>query len=1674
MPQVSGHKKATAASDSSFAIQGSVNGSIIFHHLPALNFSLLQADAKSCHCSITNSDDTDWQQVAITISGEKIESVQSLYDSVPAHQTVIDNVLRLKPNMDELLRLSEGYVAHFTLSVAVSGNVVFERSFSVGIMAFDQWAGTLVHPGMISSFVTPNASFVPRVIKAAAAVLKRLTGSDSMDAYQTQNANRVRAMVAAVYEALRAEGIIYSAPPASFEQSGQRVRLADKVLLEKLGTCLDTTVLMASCLEAVGINPLIVFFRDHAFVGAWLTEQMYGKAVGDDPSFLLKSAADGVSDIVLLETTCLTSGIGFEDAVGAAVGKLNKDIDDFVMFIDVARCRCEGIRPLPVRYQTDGSIIVEKEKTAATPKVNEVTSYDLAGSASSHELTRQEVWERKLLDISMRNNLVNMRLGTNVMPLLAYDLDTLEDSIQSGVRFTIIPCPLQGIPAPGKGQIYNSAAHRAQAESVVKAEYAAKHVCSYLTEGALKDALTTIARNAKSSLEETGANSLFLALGVLKWFETDQSQQPRFAPLLLLPINIVRRYGVLGYEIRTREEEIFFNTTLIEMLAQSFGIHIPALNPLPTDEHGVDVKYIFAIVRDAIRNQSHWDVLEEALVGVFSFNKYVMWNDIHSNPEELTANPILRSLMEGRCVWDVSEALTDVRRLDAASAPGDFIVPVDVDSSQLEAVIDSGKGKTFILYGPPGTGKSQTITNMIANALYQNKRVLFVAEKKAALDVVQSRLAKIGLSPFCLELHSNKVTKSHFLKQMEETLKVAHTAKNAKYDNVSRELFDKRKELLAYVEALHSVRECGLSLYDCINGYAALRQENDKLIRFDDAMLDTLTKEKIESFSQKFKDLDLIFRLSGQAMGHPLRGLYPLNNDFDPDVIKELLNSYLTAYRTLESLSADATFSGIESLRREWQEISARWFLPRFFARNAFIKRLQASGAAMSADALRQLFTKLDDTEARLQRDMQVCHTDGKRPSEYISEWHDCADSLLDWSRWAKFRRELIEAGMQCIVDYIESHSTDGASLSQAFVKSSYKLLADRIMRKDKTMRIFNGLIHDDIIVKYKSLTRDFQHLSKLELQRVLAERVPDPTMRIMESSELGKLKTRIKSGGRSISIRHMIDEIPSLMPKLAPCMLMSPLTVAQFTNIKDKFDLVIFDEASQMPTSEAVGAIARSKGLIVVGDPKQMPPTSFFSSHQANDDAEIDDMENILDDCERFSFPSHRLSWHYRSKHESLIAFSNSQYYDGNLYTFPSVDDKASKVVFVPIDGTYDRSRTRCNKAEAEAIVKEVIRRLSDPGLSKRSIGVVSFSKVQQQFIEKLLFEYFDSHADLRQKAEDCAEPLFIKNLENVQGDERDVILFSVGYGPDKSGSVSMNFGPLNNQGGERRLNVAVSRARYEMMVFSSLRASQIDLNRTNALGVEGLKRFLEYAENATLGISPLQLGNKHRDAIATGIASALRARGYECDVNVGRSKFMVDIAVIDRQHPDRYILGILCDGHPYYDTKTMRDREIVQPSVLQALGWRVMRVWSAEWHTRESEVVDKIVENIEKAAKEDVGATAMTDTTEVAPAIANSVEIAKPAEATEPVPVDKAEHATPEKRNIKDIPQSEIKAAILEALTQQGSIPREDLIRLIAQMLGFARSGANIALAVNKAIDALIRTNKVKEDNNMIQIVV
>ena len=1086
----------------------------------------------------------------------------------------------------------------------------------------------------------------------------------------------------------------------------------------------------------------------------------------------------------------------------------------------------------------------------------------------SENATKLRLWERKLLDLSLRNNLLNMRLGKNAIRFEATDIAELEDNLDMGKEFVLEKSELKGIY-----------------------------------------------RAVRTNLEESGVNTLFLTLGTLIWNERSGGRQYS-APILLVPVNIVpMKKG--AYSIHKRDEDVMMNVTLMEFLRQQFDIEIEGVNPLPQDAHGIDVSLVLHLVRQAVKEQAEWEVREDSVLGIFSFSKFVMWNDIHSHSEAMMQNPIVRSLVEGRLVLEDLGEPADARQMDINVHPDEMAVPVDADSSQLEAVVESAQGRSFILYGPPGTGKSQTITNLIANAMYHGKRVLFVAEKKAALDVVQSRLAKIGLAPFCLELHSNKMDKQHFLRQMQAAIEATGATPPEEFQHIADALYAQRLQLISYVDAIHRKLPIGLSLYDCINRCVSI---NVQPLHLPKGFTKELTKERLERFCDQIKALDSGRSILGmEPKHHPLYGLMPKPK-------QPQKSAYAMMGDTLEKMLPQLP-QIVEGVAQQIERGKTLKFLNKTTRQylDADYKWKKFAALATVSDEL------LDDVDAL---------------KEAAIRWSAAIDQLPTWERYVGILSTLETAGLSdAVALYSSGVSTD--DICQAFRMACYQQAALDAIQREPMLNQFNGLLFSQVIEKYNGLTREFQVLTRNELVARLSAQIPVDTRDPQLSSELTLLRKRIASKGRGTSIRSIIDQMPALLPRLCPVMLMSPLSVVQYIDIDGpKFDLVVFDEASQMPTGEAVGAICRGKAAIVVGDPKQMPPTSFFTANTTDEDeADVDDLESILDDCISLSMPARYLGWHYRSKHESLIAFSNHNYYDGRLVTFPSADDMVQHVTWQHVEGFYDYGKTRTNQAEAKAIVEEAIERMKQQ--PERSIGIVAFSKQQSDLIEDTLERRLQDFPELETQNREAAEPLFIKNLENVQGDERDIILFSVGYGPDREGKVSMNFGPLNKVGGERRLNVAVSRARYEMKIFSTLRPEQIDERRTQAEGVLGLKQFLRFA-----GAHEIQRQDDTQDVhepIVVQLADALRRKGYEVHTGVGTSAFRVDVAIVDPENSERYLLGIICDGHSYQKIKTARDREVVRTSVLRMLGWQLMHVWSVDWMMRPDSVVNGIIQQIQ-----------------------------------------------------------------------------------------------------------------------------
>ncbi len=1634
--------------------------------------------------------------------------------------------VKLTVSTEFLFSLTEKTVGNIHLSACAGEDILAETDIPVEVLAYDEWSGVNIMPELISAFTAPNHPRVNEIVSKASAYMQKWTESPSFTGYQSGDPNVAKTQAAAIYAALQEENIAYTVPPASFEKSGQRVRLPYTVLSEKRGTCLDLTLLFASCLEQIGLNPLVILVKGHCFGGFWLEDETFADCAEDDPSALTKRAAEGIDKICVVECTDYVAGssVDFAHAEKHALAKLEQT-DEFQYAVDVRRCRGSGIRPIPARVAEDGTYkAVDYGKRDADDITSEPRLIDTTkrGSfAEDRELTKQMIWERKLLDLSLRNSLLNFRPTSSNVQFMVSDVNKLEDEISDGESFRIMPSPAERSFTLSDSRIYEIENDKDQIEAIAESEFKNHRLRTFISETELEKTLKKLHRDAKVSLEENGANTLYLALGFLRWYESDKAVKPRYAPLVLVPVELVRKIQDKSYSLRVRGEETQMNITLLELLRQDQGISINGLDPLPTDEKGVDLPLVFSTVRQAVMSKKRWDIEQIAFLGQFSFSRFIMWNDIRNRSEDLAKNKVVASLMSGKTEWENEDAQLTPHELDEQLAPADMAVPMSADSSQLAAVYEASLGRSFVLHGPPGTGKSQTITNMIANALFQGKSVLFVAEKIAALSVVQKRLKKIGLDPFCLELHSNKSQKRAVLSQLEEALNMSRIKSPDEYAQTAEKLHSIRKELNDTMSALYKERSAGMSVYEAVAAYEAVKSYDGKLtldsgfvnaaaasdyqawleaasdtaaagkelgglqssplknvclaeytieLRTAFAELSELLANKAADAAEAYSKLgtalgcpmpsdkagiDSAFRLMKSVTGQELILSGIVNGDdpaavrgemdklidagmrctaireqfnaayepsiwsYDPDAAllnwkksqqSNFISKALGAGKQVKELALYAkdpnsvtkdNIVQILGTLSEYKQLNAmisaadpavtKYFGESWRGDNtAFAKLKEAVPASfeireMMLDAAPEFRSAviahssdpaaknaINEAELRYIDLSGVCERMSKEFSADVLSvcggadlfgsiaaeargYNANAETLRDRVVLENSIRKLNGLGLKNVAEGYRGGKLDETAIKPALTAAVCKSVISRAVTEEPLLKAFQGAEFDRTVNKYRNFSARFEELTIEELVARLSAKVPDTsTGKTANSSELAILQKAIKSGCRGMSIRKLFDSIPNLLGRLCPCMLMSPISAAQYIDPSyPKFDLVVFDEASQLPTSEAVGAIARGENVVVVGDPKQLPPTSFFTTdHTDEEHIDKEDLESVLDDCLALAMPQKHLLWHYRSRHESLISYSNSRFYDNSLRTFPSPDDLVSKVTWVHVDGFYDKGGSKQNRAEAEAVTAEIVRRLSDPELRKDSIGVVTFNIIQQILIDDMLADELRKNPELEQFANEMYEPILVKNLENVQGDERDVILFSIGYGPDKDGRVSMNFGPVNQDGGWRRLNVAISRARKEMIVFSTIRPEQIDTARSRSEGVAGLRGFLDFAAkgNSALPVrKSVNAEKKDNAAFADTVAEALAGLGYSVKRGIGQSDYKIDIGIVNPDSEGTYLLGIMCESRSNFELTNARDRNIVQPSVLLGLGWKILNVHILDWLDNDRKELNRLKEEID-----------------------------------------------------------------------------------------------------------------------------
>jgi very-short-patch-repair endonuclease len=1662
---------------------------------------------------------------------------------------------------EPLRKQSEREEGHLWIEVAADGVTPERKPFPLAVLAYNEWYGISSLPEIIAAHVLPNDPAVERILAEASKLLLEKTQDGSLSGYQSGDPRRAFAQAAAIYFAAAHQNINYINPPASFEETGQKIRTPERLLDCKLGTCLDTTALLAACFEQVGLRPVIVLVEGHSFPGVWLMDKSFDDTVTGHASILLNRI--GLGEFIVFESTGIvkTPPLSSKMAFQQAKTHLQNEAR-FHFAVDIKAARKIGIRPLSLTENVGKPV----DKNISLSEDAESLSVDLSAPAVVADVDtlkptrfkrekesaadRLARWKTNLLDLSLRNRLLNFKDSKKSIPLLCPDIAGLEDALAADAAFRVRPKP----DAWGAADPRDATLYREQTGGDALADYLHEEMTKQLlhaavTERDLAGRLTEIERAARLGQEEGGANTLFLALGFLVWTESASSDVERRAPILLIPMSIERKSVRDGFRLQRIDEESRINITLLEKLKVDFGITVDGLDPLPEDESGLDVPKILRTIRDAIKREPRWKVDEEASLTILTFSRFLMWLDLEANAEEIKKNAVVRHLVEASNeVFDSGATFPDLGTLDDQYPPSDTFCPLHADSSQLRAVYAAAEGRTFVLQGPPGTGKSQTITNLIAHCLTVGKRVLFVAQKRAALDVVHKRLSNIGLGPFCLELHSNKTTKESFRAQLHEALSVAGTGSSKHWEAETNRLAEKRRVLNEYACDLHQPRAFGKSAYWVISRFIGHGDEPKVSLDLGDPK--KRTSEEFERMRAAVREVADAARVSGDPAGHPLsavhlsayvwgieddvkkaiqateeahsslraRGASILSDlgfridevslsdlrladeltallESAPNVTLAILSepdwqrtrSDLTEWiklgrecaaersTLLETYTDGLLALDLPSLIEKLQTRGKAWFWKRWrmevFVRNAvravrkdgnkpndltileeefsqalmvveesaklkaqtevlsrvfgsswqglesrwdelqrivewsdcfrtFIDRapgedldaklktrsiwtrlategraLFVSGAPASLqtlafrDALKGIENQRAHLESLLQLDVQEAWgSDGhaqmlKRAEATLRSLSDNLPHLREWSHYQTSRTQILEFRLAPLTDALERGEIGIHQLEAVFEHSFADWWARTVLRSIPSLSGFIGERHDLKIREFREHEAKIADLTRKESFARIASGMPRTTtgQRTPASSEAGLLQ-RFAQGGRK-TIRRIFKECPNALAKYKPCVLMSPLSVAQFIGADfPKFDMVVFDEASQMPTYDSIGAIARGNQLLVVGDSRQLPPTSFFERQKGDEEYSEDDLpeelESILEEAEAAGIKPLRLNWHYRSRHESLIAFSNRQYYENRLNTFPAAYTEHPRLGIrwceVP-DGVYDHGKSRTNLKEAEAVVAEIIQRLRDPKEQNDSLGVVTFSQAQQGLVEDLLDAARGEYPEIEPYFTTVNEPVFVKNLETVQGDERDVILFSICYGPDAAGIVRMNFGPLNNKGGERRLNVAITRARKQLLVFSRLRPEQIDLSRTQAIGVHHLRTFLDYAKRGQVALVEeiSSATGEVESFFEQSVFDALTNRGWRVDAQVGCSGYRIDLAVRDSDEPGRYLLGVECDGANYHSAKSARDRDRIRQAVLEGLGWRLHRIWSTDWWLQRPKEISKLEEALNLAKR-------------------------------------------------------------------------------------------------------------------------
>ncbi|MFN0092216.1 MAG: DUF3320 domain-containing protein [Acidimicrobiales bacterium] len=740
-------------------------------------------------------------------------------------------------------------------------------------------------------------------------------------------------------------------------------------------------------------------------------------------------------------------------------------------------------------------------------------------------------------------------------------------------------------------------------------------------------------------------------------------------------------------------------------------------------------------------------------------------------------------------------------------------------------------------------------------------------------------------------------------------------------------------------------------------------------------------------------------------------------------------------------------------------------------------------GASLDAAALRGAKAMFDKAVAALMGEFDPAYAATLAADmetfeggvELLAALSSTVNDIEEWHSYAQARSWLCESGWEPVVSTLEHSRAAATDIADTIERAALTRWLDDTMSVDSRLQPTRSTDRDALVADFQALDRELIADAASKVINACAQLRPRSL-----AGGAGVIRQQAQLKVRHKPVRRLLSEAGEAAQRLMPCFMMSPLSVSQFLPPSLRFDVVIFDEASQVREADAICAIYRGNQLIVAGDPKQLPPTDFFARTVGEDDWEAEgeellDFESVLDRCRAQGLPTLPLSWHYRSRHENLIAFSNHSFYEGRLHTFPGAIHTAPDlgVELFKVNGHYRRGTSRDNPIEAAEVVDRVLfHRRNHPGLS---IGVVALSSAQQICIETEIERRSEREPELRELEDaDRLSGFFVKNLENVQGDERDIIILSVGYGPDEHGKLTMNFGPMNRQGGERRLNVAVTRARHRLEVVSSVVAGQIT---SETPSLRHLARYLDFAERGpaalALDVTGSSLGPD--SPFEEDVGAAIRRLGLEAVPQVGVAGYRIDIGIKHPTLPGSFVLGVECDGYTYHSSKVARDRDRLRQEVLEGLGWHIHRIWSTAWLSDRERELQRIRDAVKAALSTAPSRRGQPEAEERRPPVMVVTERndfdARPEWAEFFVPP--TVRTTPPALDFVDpAARGVVRAMLVEVVREFGPLHHSAVLDAVRSAWNIKRAGSRIQAAFDAAAQQAVSRQEVETDGQFFRV--